>query len=229
MLDVADSPVTRFAQEVERRRIARELHDSVVQSLTTLVADLEYFRIRHANQLANDETGQQVVAKLEIWQALARDSLTSIRQALGELRRQQDPDFDMRAAMVSLVSELQAAGYTVICECDEWPARLPFEYLSNLYYIVREAVTNIYKHAYASRISFCLSVKEYHLHISIADDGVGMKASSLIGICATQSGYQQGLIGIRERVMLLGGQLSIESTPGSGTSLNVDVPLPHQS
>lgn len=226
MLDVVNSPVTRFAQEVERRRIARELHDSAVQSLTALVADLEYFRTRHASQLASGEAGQEVVAKLETWQELARDSLASMRQALGGLRRQRDLDFDLRAAILSLVSELRAAGYTVVCECDEWPAVLPFEYLSNLYYILREAVTNVCKHAHASSISLCLFVKEYCLHLSVTDNGVGMKTSSLIGARASQSGYQQGLIGLRERVMLLGGRLSIESTPGHGTYLTVDVPLP---
>lgn len=226
MLDVVDFPAARFAQEAERRRIARELHDSVVQSLTALVADLEYFRVQHTGQLISSETDQEVVAKVETWQELARDSLASIRQALGGLRRQWDLDFDMRAAMLSLLSELRAAGYAVTCECDEWPTMLPFEYLSNLYYIVREAVTNVYKHAHASSISFYLSVKEYRLHISIADNGVGMNTSSLIGTHVVQSGYQQGLIGLRERVMLLGGRISIESTPGNGTHLDVDVPLP---
>ncbi len=226
MLDVVDSPVTRFAQEVERRRIARELHDSVVQSLTALVADLEYFRTRQANQLASAETGQEMVAKLETWQELARDSLTSMRQALGGLRRQKDLDFDLRAALLSLVSELRVAGYTVTYEGDEWPATLSFEYLSNLYYIVREAVTNICKHAHASSIQLSLSVKSDRLHISIADNGVGMKASSPLSTSALPCGHQQGLIGLRERVLLLGGRLSIQSGPGNGTCLDVDLPLP---
>lgn len=226
MLDVVDSPAARFAQEIERRRIARELHDSVVQSLTALVADLEYFRIRHTGRLTDGETNQEVVAKVETWQELARDSLASMRQALGGLRQQRDLDFDLRAAVLALLSELQVAGYIVTCECDAWPTTLPFEYLSNLYYIIREAVTNICKHARASSISFCLFVKEYRLHLSIADNGLGMTASSLIGIQTAQDGYQQGLTGLRERVMLLGGRVSIESTPDSGTCLSVDVPLP---
>src|SRR5436305_7826629 len=175
MLDVVDSPAVRLAQEVERRRIARELHDSVVQSLTALVADLEYFRIRHTGQLTDSEADQEVVAKVETWQELARDSLASMRQALGGLRRPRNIDFDMRAAVLSLLGELRVAGYTVTCECDEWPTRLPFEYLSNLYYIARETVTNICKHAYASSISFHLSVKEDRLQMSIATNGVGRK------------------------------------------------------
>ncbi len=104
-LDVVDFPSVQFAQEVERRRNARELHDNVVQSLIALVTDLEYFRIR-------------------------------------------------------------------------------------------------------------------------ADNGVGMKTSSLVGTHIAQSGYQQGLLGLHERAMLLGGRISIESTPGIGTCLKVDMPLP---
>src|SRR2546428_14155318 len=87
MLDVLDSPVTRLAQEAERRRIARELHDGVVQSLTALVADLEYFRTRYPS--ADEEisqNGQRIAEKVETWQELARDSLTSIGKALGGLR-----------------------------------------------------------------------------------------------------------------------------------------------
>src|SRR5256884_3584624 len=87
MLTVLDSPSIRLAQEAERRRIARELHDGVVQSLTALVADLEYFRTRYLS--ANEEigqNGQKIAEKVETWQELARDSLTSMRQALGGLR-----------------------------------------------------------------------------------------------------------------------------------------------
>jgi signal transduction histidine kinase len=226
MLDVVDSPVTYFAQETERRRIARELHDGVVQSLTALVADLEYFRTRRANQLASGETGQEVVARLETWQELARDSLASMRQTLGELRSQRKLNFDLHAALLALVNELRAAGYTVTYEYDPWPATLPFEYLSNLYYVVREAVTNICKHAHASSVCLGLFVKESRLHISVADNGVGIKTPSLVSTRGSQSGYQQGLIGLRERVMLLGGRLSIESAPERGTRLDIDVPLP---
>src|SRR5437588_622715 len=84
MLDVLDAPITRLVQDAERRRLARDLHDSVVQSLTALVADLDYFRLRQL--AANGEADQQVVERVETWQALARESLAAIREALGGLR-----------------------------------------------------------------------------------------------------------------------------------------------
>src|SRR6266705_219023 len=83
-LDAVDTQATRMVQEAERRRIARELHDGVVQSLTALVTDLEYFRTRHFPKTG--DMNPEVVAKLALWQELARESLTSMRQALGGLR-----------------------------------------------------------------------------------------------------------------------------------------------
>ncbi len=142
MLDVLDSPVTRLVQDAERRRIARDLHDSVVQSLTALVADLEYFRVRQLT--ASGEAGQQMAEKVQIWQELARDSLTSMREALGGLRMPSELDLGLEHALEILLASLQSAGYRVEFECEDWPAILPYEFMSNMYYIVREALTNIF-------------------------------------------------------------------------------------
>src|SRR5690348_16652442 len=111
MLDVLDPPTIRFVQEAERRRIARELHDNVVQSLTALVADLEYFRTRCLP--STGEVNQEVVARVETWQELARESLISMRHTLGELRGHTDLDFGLEPGISTLLSELRAAGYTV--------------------------------------------------------------------------------------------------------------------
>jgi DNA-binding NarL/FixJ family response regulator len=93
MFDVLDSPAMRQAQEAERRRIARELHDGVVQSLTALVADLEYFQTRYLPTI--DQTSRAIAEKVAIWQELARVSLTSMRQALGGLHQPGDLDLDL--------------------------------------------------------------------------------------------------------------------------------------
>ena len=221
MLTVLDSPSIRLAQEAERHRIARELHDSVVQSLTALVADLEYFQTRHLPTL--DQTGHTVAEKVATWQELARDSLISMRQALGGLRQPGKFDFGLEYAIQMVLSELREADYTVVFECDNWPDQLPAEYTSNIYYIVREALTNIGKHAHATSINVCMFSFEGRLHISISDNGVGMKTQSTSSLMNT--GYQQGLIGIRERVTLLNGQLTIESLEGRGTRVDVDIPM----
>jgi two-component system, NarL family, sensor histidine kinase DegS len=219
MLNVLDSPATRFAQEAERRRIARELHDSVVQSLTALVADLEYFRTRCLP--ASNETSPAVAAKVETWQELARDSLMSMRRALGGLRVPAELEGGLESALQTLVTELRDEGYCVQYECADWPELLPFEYTSNLYYIVQEALTNIRKHAQASTVRIAMFSYEGHLHLSIGDNGKGIAASA----SPKQAGCQQGLIGLRERVILLAGRVSIESSPARGTRIDVDIPL----
>jgi signal transduction histidine kinase len=222
MLNVLDSPATRFAQETERRRIARELHDGVVQSLTALVADLEYFRTRCLPTI--DQASHEVAEKVATWQELARESLTSMRQALGGLRNPAELDLGLEGAIQVILTELHEAGYSVVFECDDWPALLPLEYASNIYYMVREALTNVCKHAQASTIKVCMFCFEHHLHVSIGDDGVGMAKQD--DTVFTNSGYHQGLIGMRERATLLNGRLTIESAQGRGTRVDVDIPLP---
>src|SRR5437667_2004436 len=128
MLAVLDSPSIRLAQEAERRRIARELHDSVVQSLTALVSDLEYFQTHHLPTL--DQTSQVVAEKVATWQELARESLISMRQALSGLRQPGELDLGLEYAIQVVLSEMREANYAVIFECDHWPDRLPAEYTS---------------------------------------------------------------------------------------------------
>ena len=219
MLTVLDSTSIRLAQEAERLRIARELHDSVVQSLSALVADLEHFQTRRLTTL--DQTNQAVAAKVAVWQELARESLTSLRQVLSGLRQPDELAFRLEYGIQVFLSKLQEVGYAVIFECDNWPDQLPAELTSHIYYIVREALTNISKHAHATSITVRMCAFEDRLHISIRDDGVGInKKSTAVHL---SSGYQQGLIGIRERVTLLNGQLTIESLEGRGTCVDVEI------
>src|SRR5690242_9354316 len=102
MLDVLDSPITRLVQDAERRRLARDLHDSVVQSLTALVADLDYFRLRQLS--ANNEADQQVAERVETWQALARESLSAMREALGGLRLPAEVGLGLERSLEILVA-----------------------------------------------------------------------------------------------------------------------------
>ena len=232
MLEIADTSLTRFAQEVERRRIARDLHDNVVQSLTALVADIEFFTRQFAHDGA--DSNQEVEEKLEAWQELARDSLTSVRQTLGDLRSSSFEN-GLEQAIQKLLDDFHDAGYTLTYECTDVPTILPPEYTMHLYSIVREALTNISKHAQASHIMLFLFTHEDRLYLSIADNGVGMKNAhqtpkGLTNHKSTRThinnGYQQGLLGMQERVVLLGGQFSIESQSDRGTRIDVDVPLP---
>ena len=118
---------------------------------------------------------------------------------------------------------MQEVGYAVVFECDNWPDQLPAEHTSHIYYIVREVLTNISKHAHATSITVRMFAFEDRLHISICDDGVGMnKQNTNVHM---YSGYQQGLVGIRERVTLLNGHLTIESLEGRGTRVDVEIAM----
>lgn len=221
MLNVLDSPSIRLAQEAERLRIARELHDSVVQSLAALVADLEHFQTHNLYIL--DQTNQEVAVKVATWQELARESLTSMRQALGSLRQPRELDQDLKYAIHMLLSQFREASTTVVFECDTWPNQLPAEYASHVYCIVREALTNIGKHAQATSITVNMSAFDDHLRIIIRDNGVGMNVQSAAN--QEYNGYQQGLIGMEERVTLLNGQFTIKSLEGKSTSVIVTIPI----
>src|SRR6516164_8170355 len=102
MATVLNTPSIRLAQEAERRRIARELHDGVVQSLIALVTDLEYFQTHPLPTL--DQTNETVAEKVVAWQELARDSLTYIRQAIDGLRQPGVLDFGLEYAIEVLLS-----------------------------------------------------------------------------------------------------------------------------
>lgn len=218
---IDDVATTHLVQEAERQRLARELHDGVVQSLTALVADLEHFRTRRLP--ADGASSPEVAEKLAVWQELACDSLLLMRQALGGLRKNEKLAVGLEEAIASLLAEFQQAGYKVIYDCSEWPQTLPVEYSSNVYYIVREALTNIRKHARATKINVFLFKHEGYLRVSIGDNGIGMSASSRT---AAAPGYRQGLLGLRERAQMLGGELTIESAAGKGTRIDVTIALP---
>src|ERR1041384_5821629 len=111
MLEVLDTSILYCVQEAERRRIARDLHDGVVQSLTALLADLEYFRTCHLRE-GGGETAQELAAKVATWQELARDCLMSMRHALGGFRAG-EAERDLETLIQSLLLEMEQVGYTV--------------------------------------------------------------------------------------------------------------------
>lgn len=226
-----------LVREAERRRIARDLHDGVVQSLTALVADLEYFRARYLPG-HDAAASSQIAEKVENWQSLARESLDSMREALDSLRNQasqrpagiqmpaSDLPFDLPPAIEAMLARMRDRGYRVEFVCEGWPAALPAAFPSEILSIVREALNNISKHAHASSITVALFYVESSLFLSIADDGVGMERTAPRTRTARQGkGYHQGLVGMRERAALMGGRVTIESIPTRGTRIDVEIPL----
>jgi signal transduction histidine kinase len=200
------------AQELERRRLARELHDETGQALTSMLLGL-----RAVEEAASPDERDLAASRLR---ELVVTTLQDVRRLAVELRPSALDDFGLVAAVERLGETFsQQMGIEVDIESRLGNERLPAEIETALYRITQEAMTNVVKHARASRVSIVLVRKPRSAAAVIEDDGVGFEPG------ATRDGGI-GLIGMRERVELLDGRLEIESSRGSGTTLVAEVPLP---
>jgi len=199
------------AQEDERRRLARELHDETGQALTSILLGLK--SLEDLDDVA--ALGQGVAALRERVVATLQD----VRRLAVELRPAALDDFGLEAALERLTAGFaEQTGLKVELESRLQDDRLPEEVETVLYRIVQEALTNIVKHAQASRVSIVITQKPGAVGAVIEDDGRGFDPDQSVdgGI---------GLIGMRERVALLDGSMTIETAPGKGTTLVIEVPV----
>jgi signal transduction histidine kinase len=198
-------------QEVERRRLARELHDETGQALTSILLGL-----RAAEDAAGPDEARKAVSDLR---ELVVGTLQDVRRLAVQLRPKALDDFGLAAALERLAETFaETSGVRVDLEARLRDERLPAEVETTLYRIVQEALTNIVKHAGASTVSILLGRRDGSATLVIEDDGQGFVLDQ-----ARPDGL--GLIGMQERVALHAGRLTIESTPGTGTTLAVEVPL----
>ncbi len=198
-------------QELERQRLARELHDETGQALTSILLGLK--AVEEAGDA--DEMHNAAEGLRELVVATLRD----VRRLAVELRPKALDDFGLVAALERLVQTFsEATTIGVELETTLGEERLPTEVETTLYRIVQEALTNVVKHARARRVSILLMRREGTAIAVIEDDGEGFDPAAV-----REDGL--GLLGIRERVELLEGRLRVESSPGSGTALAVEVPL----
>jgi signal transduction histidine kinase len=199
------------AQELERRRLARELHDETGQALTSVLLAL-----RSLEEKAADDEMREVVAQVR---ELVVATLHDVRRLAVELRPKALDDFGLEAALERLTQTFaEQAGLPVDFHARLGSERLPEEVETALYRIVQEALTNIVKHARASRVSVVLTRKGESAVAVIEDDGLGFDPDE-----TRDDGF--GLVGMRERVALLDGRIAIEASPGSGTTIAAEVPL----
>jgi len=198
-------------QELERRRLARELHDETGQALTSILLGL-----RAVEESGTPDEMSRAASHLR---ELVVGTLQDVRRLAVQLRPKALDDFGLVAAVehfVQTFSEATAIG--VDLEAQLGDKRLPGEVETTLYRIVQEALTNIVKHAEASRVSILLVRGSGSATVVIEDDGQGFDPAEL-------REDAMGIIGMRERVELHDGRLTVESTPGSGATLVAEVPL----
>lgn len=200
------------AQEEERKRIARELHDSTSQSLTSLMVSL-----RNAEIICDEPDLQVQVADMR---SVVRNTLNEVHNIAINLRPEALDDLGLEAALTRFVKDWQRSNQIptdLMIHLGE--ERLPESVEITLYRIVQESLTNVSRHARASNVSVVIEKRAGDIIAVIEDDGVGISGKHY------QNNGHLGLIGIEERAQLLGGQLTIETDLNKGTSVFVSIPL----
>jgi signal transduction histidine kinase len=198
------------AQELERRRLARELHDETGQALTSILLSLKALEERLE--------GEDARAAAHEVRELVVSTLQDVRRLAVELRPSALDDFGLVAALERLTQSFsEQTGIAVDFEA-ALPERLPEEVETALYRTVQECLTNVVKHARAGRVSVLLRRRNGSVAAVVEDDGTGFDPA-----LGREGGF--GLVGMRERLALLGGRLEIESGD-RGTTIAAEVPAP---
>ena len=214
---VARATVRRVidAQELERRRLARELHDETGQALTSILLGLK--AIRAAPTADEAEQAEAEVRDLVV------QALQDVRSLAVELRPTALDDFGLVPALERLTATFQERTGVRTALASNFPEqRLPTETETVLYRLVQEALTNVVKHAGAASVNVVLTRGDRSVSAVVEDDGRGFSPDEVRDDAL-------GLVGMRERLALLGGTLTIESNPGGGTALVASVPVGRDS
>ena len=202
--------VEALAVAEERNRLAREIHDSLGHYLTTITVQLE---AAHKLIATRPERAAEAVAKA---QGLAREGLAAVRRSVAALRASPLDTAALGEAIGEVMGNIRATGIatTFTIEGETYP--LPIQTKTALYRAAQEGLTNVRKHASASAVQVALTYESERVVLTIGDNGTGRRGEQAEGF---------GLLGLRERVALLGGSLEADDRPGGGFRLRVEVPV----
>jgi len=205
------------AQEEERKRIAREIHDGPAQSMANIVMRAEY-----CIKLL-DMSPEQVHGELVSLQNLVRLSLMDVRKIIFDLRPMVLDDLGLAPAIKRYLSKYKEQyGLQVEFLCFGQQRRLDSSVEVALFRIVQELVSNVHKHARAKNTVVKIELLRKKINVHVKDDGIGFDLEQVMSD-KDREGY--GLIGMRERVQLLSGDINIATAPGQGTSIDLSIPL----
>ncbi len=214
-LQVATAQIEELTLTTERQRMARELHDTLAQSLAGLIRQLDIANLHLARQ--HPEQAQKIIQEAS---ASARGALTAARCAIDDLRTTTATPGDLIEAVREEIERFTTAT-GIPCTTDlQALGTLPVPLCEHALRAIGEGLTNVARHAQARQVWICTTGNENVLTIDIRDDGVGFVPSEV----AAQTGHY-GLLGLRERTRLTGGQVEISSRKGTGTSLHLQFPL----
>ena len=201
-------------QEEERKRIARELHDETSQALATLLLAIE------TTGAAPDQVGARLVQMKQ----LTKQTLDNVHRMIHDLR----PSFLDDLGLVSALrwageSRLEPMGIDLQFDIAGAERRLGPEVETTLFRVGQEAISNIAKHAEANSVRIAVEFGRSYVRLQVEDDGKGFEPEAVPTLGQAARGL--GLLGMRERVALIGGTLIVESEPGKGTHIRVEMPV----
>jgi len=204
------------AQEEERQRISRELHDDLGQALTTHLITLRNL------QQDLSQPGQNLFERLQTLYSQSYEIFVKIRSIARDLRPPVLDALGLKVAMQTYCTEFSRRTHLpVIFEVENSLPELPDAYNITLYRTLQEALTNVIKHAHASQVWVDLSMDDDQVTLTIQDNGIGFVEEK-----PASNGI--GLAGLRERITIAGGTLTVSSTPKRGTILSAQFPGPGQ-
>jgi signal transduction histidine kinase len=213
----------RSAREEEAVRIARALHDELGSALTSLKWDLE--EIENTSAIAGSQGSLSVLrAKIATMTSQIDDTINTVRRIASELRPQILDDLGLAAAIEWQAQQFQART-GIICRVDALVDNdgVSQEQATAIFRIFQEALTNILRHAQATRVNVTIAEEEGAYVVEVQDNGRGITEEERTG------SRSLGLLGIRERAQLIGGTIDLTGLAGKGTVLTVRVPLPSQA
>jgi PAS domain S-box-containing protein len=202
------------AQEEERTRVAKELHDGISQNLALLAVELDLLGQRPP------EAAAQVKARMEEFSTRTKTLLEEVHRLSRALHPAKLEQLGLTVAMRSFCREMEAGGVIAVqFEAHDVPRSLPDELALCLYRVAQEALWNVAKHSGAKRATVELAAADGGINLSIADEGKGFDPE------VAPPATSLGLVSMRERIRLVQGEIRWDSKPGQGTKVSVQVPL----
>ncbi|HEX6269393.1 MAG TPA: ATP-binding protein, partial [Anaerolineales bacterium] len=203
-----------FAQEEERNRLARELHDDTIQAVIALKQ-----RMQLAQKFIKTQSGHQALSELE---ALAEQTIENLRRLTRALRPIYLEDLGLVTALEMLARETSQTNHLEVdFQKHGQERRLSHEVELALYRIAQEALNNVLRHAKAKHANLQIMFADNEIHLEVSDDGIGFQTPESPTDFAPSGHF--GLLGMRERADLIGARLEVQSEAGKGTRLSVQI------
>ncbi|HRV95603.1 MAG TPA: GAF domain-containing sensor histidine kinase [Anaerolineae bacterium] len=205
------------AEEAERRRLARELHDQVGQSLTAIGINLDIL-----SKLLPEDIPQQIISRLDDMRTLVTQTNKRVREVMVNLRPEMLDDYGILAALRwSAERFTNRTGIPVQVNGKEAESRLSIQVENVLYRVAQEALTNVAKHAQATQVTINLTFDAHHVQMIVADNGVGINPTEQT---LSNDVRRWGTAIMAERVEGVNGHFSLQSAPSQGVKIIVEVP-----